>query len=302
MPDVKLIVNPIAGAGKSVKRWPEIRKLLSQSHYDFDYALTESRGHAIELAKTAAKSGYRTIVSVGGDGTINEIVNGIYQSGNIHNVNMGIISTGTGADYIRTIGIPRYYADACKKLLSPRIKKVDIGRVECISKGEKLSRLFINFAGMGFDAEIVKATTIKYKEWGSLAAYLMGLFHTLITYENKNITIKLDGNEERGKFCTVIIGQGRYGGGGMMTTPNADVSDGLFDVLIIGNLDKYDLLKSLPSIYKGTHLAHPKVKVKRARNIELIPDTELSVQADGEILGNSPGTFQILPSVLNLII
>jgi diacylglycerol kinase (ATP) len=298
----KLIVNPVAGAGKSINKWPEIKELLKSLEYDFDYSITEFRGHAIELAKSAANSGYKTIVSVGGDGTINEIVNGIYQSGNINDVILGIISTGTGADYIRTIGISRNHLEACKRLVTPNIIKVDMGKVGYVKKGQNISRLFINFAGMGFDAEIVKATTIKYKAMGSFVAYLMGLFTTLINYKNKSVIIKIDGNQEYMKICTVIVGQGKYGGGGMMTTPNADVSDGLFDVLIIGNLDKYDLLLSLPKIYKGTHLTHPKVALIKAKTIELYPDVTMSIQADGEILGDSPVSFQIVPSILNIAV
>lgn len=298
----KLIVNPVAGAGKSFKKWPEIKELLEDLKYDFDYSFTEFRGHAIELAKAAADSGYETIVSVGGDGTINETVNGLYQSGNISKITLGIISTGTGADYIRTLGIPRDYLKASKRLITPKLIKVDIGKLECINKGRNVSRLFINFAGMGFDAEIVKATTIRYKSMGSMAAYLMGLFTTLVTYENKSLTIKTDGSKEYMKICTVIIGQGKFGGGGMMMTPKADISDGFFDVLIVGNLDKYDLLRSLPRIYRGTHLIHPKVKLIKARTVELYPDDAMSIQADGEIIGESPGLFTILPSILNIAV
>jgi diacylglycerol kinase (ATP) len=300
MPYAKLIVNPIAGAGKTIKKWPEINSLLSNSRYDFDYSMTEAKGHALELARDAVRSGCKMIVSVGGDGTINEVVNGIYQSGNIADTILGIISTGTGADYIRTLGIPRDSIQACKRLLSPDIIKVDAGLVKCTSNGSPVSRLFVNFAGMGFDAEIVKATTIRYKALGSLPAYLMGLFSTLITYNNKNLIIRIDGGELEEKVCTVIIGQGRYGGGGMMTTPEASIFDGLFDVLIVGNLDKYDLLKSLPRIYKGTHLTHPKVKLIKAKRVELIPDIILSIQVDGEIIGESPGYFEILPSLLTI--
>jgi diacylglycerol kinase (ATP) len=299
----RVIVNPAAGAGKSGKLWPRIQGLFNKQGLRFEHDITEAPGHAVELAKSAANKGYDMVVSVGGDGTINEIVNGLYASGSIKESLLGIISTGTGSDYIRTTGNPRHYEDACRTLISPRKKTVDIGMVEYGTNGSRTERLFVNFAGMGFDAEMVRRTTRQFKKLGDLPSYLLGALTTIATYKNRKVEVSIDGKVEEQKVCTVIMNNGKYGGGGMLTAPHADLSDGFFDVLIVGDLSKPDFLRSLPRIYKGTHLTHPKVNVKRAKEIELKSlSGRMFLQADGELLGEVPARFRILPAALNIVV
>ncbi|MEJ2738869.1 MAG: diacylglycerol kinase family lipid kinase [Dehalococcoidia bacterium] len=301
MPYAKLIVNPTAGAGKTARYLPHILELMGSISLDFDYQLTESPGHAVEIAQLAVNDGYQVVISVGGDGTINEVVNGLYSSGNINNISLGIISTGTGADYIRTLGIPRPYHEAYKRFIDPVIVKADLGLVECVCNGQSSSRVFVNFAGLGFDAEIVRATTQTFKMLGDRPSYLMGLFSTLTLYKNRSVNLEIDGESADRKICTVMMSNGKYGGGGMLTAPNADPYDGLFDVVIIGDLSKPDLLWSLPMIYKGTHLSHPKVSVRRAKDVKINTEKKMSVQADGDLIGETPAQFKILPGILNVI-
>ena len=298
----RLIVNPAAGAGRTAKKWPQIRSLLKNIGLRFEHDLTEAPRHAIELAKSAAKKGYELVVSVGGDGTINEIVNGLYDAGGIKDVALGIISTGTGSDYIRTVGIPRRYIEACQRLLNPHKRIVDLGEVEYASSGQVTRRLFVNFAGLGFDAEVVRTTTQKFKALGAIPSYLMGLLTTLLCYRNREVTVRLDGRTSDRKVCAVVMSNGKYGGGRMYVAPDADLSDGLLDVMIIDDISKPDLLWSLPRIYKGTHLTHPKVNMERAREIEIIPRQPMSIQADGELLGDAPASFRILPAALNIVV
>jgi len=276
--------------------------LLKSIGLDFQHDWTEAPGHARELAQTAVKKGRELIVSVGGDGTVNEVANGLYDSGNAADVMLGIISTGTGCDYIRTVGIPRPYQEACRCLTSPRKLAVDAGSVEYISNGQTMRRLFVNFAGLGFDTEIVRATTQRFKALSSKPSYLMGLLTTLLSYKNKKISLIVDGEKIEKKVCTVLISNGRYGGGGMFTAPEADLTDGLFDTLIIGDLSKPDLLWSLPRVYRGTHLTHPKVTLKKAEEVEISSAEPLFLQADGELLGELPARFRVLPAALNLAV
>lgn len=302
MSQTRLIVNPIAGAGKTAKKWLQIMALLKSLGLQFEYDITEAPGHAVELAKSAVKKGYKLVVCVGGDGTINEVGNGLYDSGSIGEVMLGIISTGSGSDYIRTIGIPSNYREACRRLINPRKLTVDLGVLEYISKGQRAKRLFVNFAGLGFDAEVVRATTQKFKALGSKPSYLMGLLATFLFYENRDISLMFDGKTEDRRVCTVVISNGKYGGGGMLVAPNADPSDGLLDVLVIDNLSKLDLLWSLPRIYKGTHLTHPKVSLKRTKEIEIRARQRMSLQADGELIGEAPVRFYILPAALSIAV
>jgi len=294
----RLIVNPAAGAGKTAKKWPQIMRLLKSTGLRFEHDLTEAPGYAIELAKEAVKKGYELVVCVGGDGTINEVVNGLYDAGSIGNVTLGIISTGTGSDYIRTIGISRHFEEACHCLINPRKLVVDLGMVEYTSSGITAQRLFVNFAGLGFDAEVVKATTSKFKALGSVPAYLLGLLTTLLSYRNKVVSIKLDGKAEDRKICVIMMCNGKYGGGSMLVAPQADPTDGWLDVLIIDDLSKPDLIWSLPRVYRGTHLTHPNVTTVRAREIEISSPKQMSLQADGELMGEVPASFRVLPSIL----
>lgn len=302
MSRMQIIVNPAAGAGKTAKKWPQIMTLLKSLGLDFKHDLTEAPGHAIELAKEAVRKGYKFVVSVGGDGTIHEIVNGLHEAGANGDVTVGIVNTGTGADYIRTLGVPRRYKDACKCLLSSNRRTVDLGVVEYVKNGKKAKRLFVNFAGIGFDAEVVKATTEKFKAMGDMPSYLMGLFSTLMSYENRDVSIIIDGKSGVRRICTVMLNNGRYAGGGMMPAPNADPGDGFFDLVIIDDITKPDLLISIPRIYRGTHLTHPKVTLMRVREVEIIPTLTSAVQADGELLGEAPARFTVLPAALQVIV
>jgi len=302
MSRMQIIVNPAAGAGKTAKKWPRIREMLEGLGLDFKHELTEAPGHAIELAKAAVKKGYKFVVSVGGDGTIHEIVNGLHQAGANTEVTVGIINTGTGADYIRTLGVPRRYKEACECLLSSQRRTVDLGVVEYMKNGRHTKRLFVNFAGIGFDAEVVKATTEKFKALGDMPSYLMGLFSTLMSYENRDVSIIIDGEKGERRICTIMLNNGRYAGGGMMPAPNADPGDGFFDVVIIDDITKPDLIMSIPRIYRGTHLTHPKVTLMRAREVEIRPTLVSAVQADGELLGQAPARFSVLPAALQIIV
>ncbi len=303
MAQMEIIVNPAAGAWKTAKKWPEIMRLLESQGLDFEYHVTEAPGHAIQLTRSAVEKGYKLIVAVGGDGTINEVVNGFYDAEALGDVTLGVINTGTGADYIRTLGIPRRYKEACQTLVNPRGKAiVDLGIVECMSQGRKKKRLFVNFAGLGFDAEVVRATTEKFKALGSMPSYLMGLLSTLFSYENRDVLLVVDGEMGERRICTILMNHGRYGGGGMLPAPNADPGDGLFDVLIIDDIAKPDLLVSIPKIYRGTHLTHPKVTLIRAREVEVKPAFNMAVQADGELFGEAPASFRVLPRALTVLI
>jgi diacylglycerol kinase (ATP) len=298
----KVIVNPAAGAGASGKKWPQVKGLLENNGVLFEHAFTEAPGHATELAMSAVGKGYELVVSVGGDGTVNEIVNGIYAAGANGDVMLGIISTGTGKDYIKTVGIPRNCEEACRRLCNPSKVIVDLGIIEYMRNGAIEKRVFVNFAGLGLDAEIVKATTNTFKALGGMPSYLIGMLSSLILHSNKDVIITMDGKPEKRRVDEVLVNNGKYGGGGMLPAPDADLSDGILDVLIINAASKPELMRSLPRIYKGTHATHPNVTMKRAKVVEVQSAQPMLVQADGELLGESPARFQTLPSALTVAV
>ncbi len=302
IPHAKVIVNPVAGAHSTRRKWPRISKLLRHVGLSFDYEYTEGVGHAIELARAAASDGYRYLVAVGGDGTVNEVANGILHSTNPSDTILGVVSTGTGSDFARSVGIPRDYASACFLLTSPRRSLIDVGVVEFKCKGQTLQRFFVNAAGVGFDAAVVEATERLPKYFGGTIPYLAGLLRSLFGYRNKSVILSVGSKVEAKRILNVVVANGGYLGGGMHVAPEAELGDGLLDVIIIGDIGKFELLKALPTVYKGTHISHPKVRMEKATHITIESSEPFLVHADGELLGEGPASFWLVPSALSIVV
>jgi len=301
IPHVKVIVNPVAGAYSTRRKWPHISKRLRHIGLSFDYEFTESAGHAIELARTAASGGYRCIVAVGGDGTVNEVANGVLSS-NSSDIALGVIGTGTGSDFIRSMGISRNYDSACSSLAGLRRLPIDVGVVEYQSKGQSLRRFFVNAAGVGFDASVVATTERMPKYLGGTIPYLAGLLRSLFSYRNKPVDLRLEDKVEAARILTVVVANGCYLGGGMYVAPQAKINDGLLDVVTVGDIGKFELLKALPTVYNGTHVTHPKVRMEKARYIAIESPERLLVHADGELLGTCPASFWLMPAALSIVV
>jgi diacylglycerol kinase (ATP) len=297
----KVIVNPAAGANSTRRKWPDIRSLIKAAGINFDFQFTEAKGHGIELARKAASEGYRFLVAVGGDGTIHEVANGIMDSKQNETV-LGIISTGTGSDLSRSTGLSQDIPRACSALNSQRRLVIDMGQVEYQVKGETKQRYFINSAGIGFDAEVVAATERLPKYFGGTIPYLTGLFRSFIGYRNKKVSFNLGSQSEQARVLSIVVANGRYFGGGMHIAPEAKLDDKLLDVVIIGNFGKIELIKNLSRVYKGTHLTHPKIRLEKSTAISIQSDKPFLIHADGEILGEGPVSFRLLPAALCLVV
>jgi diacylglycerol kinase (ATP) len=298
----KVIVNPAAGAFSTRRKWPIISRLLNRIGLPFDFEYTEGVGHAIELARLAASDGYRYLVAVGGDGTVNEVANGILHSTNAATTALGIVSTGTGSDFIRSVGISRNYATACSALTSSKRLSIDVGVVEYQSKGQTLQRFFVNAAGIGFDAAVVKETERLPKYFGGTIPYVTGMLRTLVSYKNKPVVVRVGDEVEELRVLNVAVANGGYMGGGMHIAPQAELGDSLLDVVVIGDMGKLELLKEFPTVYKGTHINHPKVSMKRGSNISIESSEPVLVYADGELLGECPASFRVVPGALSLVV
>ncbi|PIU55023.1 MAG: diacylglycerol kinase, partial [Chloroflexi bacterium CG07_land_8_20_14_0_80_51_10] len=215
---------------------------------------------------------------------------------------LGILSTGTGGDFIRSLDIPRDYRQACLRLANPRKIKVDVGVVEYYSKGHLARRLFLNAAGLGFDGEVVETVAKGPKLCRGTIPYVLGLFRSLVAYRNKDVRLQVGDDSEDIRICSVVIANGGFFGGGMHVAPDADLHDGLFDIMVVGDIGKLELLRAFPRIYRGTHVTHPKVQIKRATQVTIQSSERVLVQADGELLGEVPATFRVLPSALSVAV
>ena len=300
---MKLVVNPEAANGAVGKNWPRMRDFLQAEGASFDTVFTEEPGHATRLARQALDDGYRTIVAVGGDGTVNEVINGLVEQGSVDpEVALGIISCGTGADFTRMLGIPRDYMEACRHLLRSRPRSVDLGRITCLREGREVEHYFINAAGLGFDGEVAEIVNRFPKALGGTITYLTCLLIGLVTYRNKNVELSFDGQPVKGRLNSVVVCNGCYFGGGMFIAPGASLDDGLFYVVILGNLNKLEVVVNLPRIYKGTHLTHPKVSHFAAKEVHVEARERMFLQAEGELIGEAPATFRIIPRALRVLV
>jgi diacylglycerol kinase (ATP) len=298
----KVIINPAAGANSTTRKWPSIQSLLRSLGLAFEFQFTEGRGHGIELARKATEDGYANLVAVGGDGTVHEVTNGIMQTNEPLKTRMGIICTGTGSDLARTLGISHDVAQACARLKNSRNRLIDIGLVKYWSKGKPAERYFVNGAGIGFDATVVEATERVPKFMGDLS-YLLALLRTFLTYHNKPVTFKFGDREpESAKLLSLVVANGQYFGGGMHIAPQAKTDDQCFDIVTLGNFGKIELIRNLSKVYKGTHVSHPKVRIEKETRLQVESKQKMLVQADGELLGEGPADFKLLPAALCLAI
>jgi len=298
----KVIVNPVAGACSTHRMWPLISRLLRHIGLSFDHEFTEGRGHAIELAKTATSDGYQYLVAVGGDGTINEVANGILHSTGESGTALGIVCTGTGSDFIRSVGIPKDYTCACSFLTSSRRLLIDVGVVEYQKNGQPLQRFFVNVAGTGFDATAVEATERLPKYFGGTIPYVAGLLRSLFGYRNKSVILHIGDKVEATRILNVVVANGSYLGGGMHIAPEAKLDDSLLDIVVVGDISKFELMKAFPMVYKGTHITHPKVRMEKATHITVESPERVLVHADGELLGEGPASFWLMPAALSIVV
>jgi len=298
----KVIVNPVAGANSTYRKWPHISRLLREAGLSFDYHYTEGVGHAIELARGATQSGYPFVVAVGGDGTVSEVANGILTAVSPASAALGIVNTGTGNDFVRSLGKPMDYSLSCRSLTGSGRLVIDVGEVEYWKGNQPLRRFFVNGAGVGFDAEVTENVHKLPKLGGGTIPYVMGLVRTLLGYHNKPVTMGIDGKQDERRILSVVVANGAYFGGGMHIAPGAELGDRSLDVLTIGDMGKFELLRAFPRVYKGTHITHPKVRLERAGVVRIESEQRLLLQADGELIGEGPVTFRVVPAALQIVV
>ncbi|GAB6189021.1 diacylglycerol kinase family lipid kinase [Marinitoga arctica] len=297
------IVNPHSFGSKAIKLWPIIKNNLENKGFDFNYKLTKGKMHAYKLTIDAIKEGYRYIIGVGGDGTINEIVNGLFNQKyiNLLDVVIGLIPTGTGNDWGKSIGIPNNYIEAIDIIKKNNIITQDVGRVEYYEGEKKKERYFINISGMFFDAIVTRNTNIsKDKNKSGSFSYLLNLITTLFKYSSQKAIIKIDDKIIREKIFSMAVGICKYSGGGMMMLPNALYNDGLFDITIINEVPKLQVIKNIKKIFDGTFINLKWVKQFRGKSVTIDSEGKIYLEVDGESLGHSPFKFNILQNSLRV--
>jgi YegS/Rv2252/BmrU family lipid kinase len=299
-----VIVNPNAGRRKGSRDWLKIRSLLVKHNFEFCEVFTERPGHAIEISRDYIEAGYKHIIVVGGDGTLNEVINGLFKQTKYPTteVTFGMISIGTGNDWGRMLKIPSDYEEAILTIKECKTFIQDAGIVSYRSNENNVERYFVNIAGLGFDAVVTKkANRLKERGKGGPLLYFATIFSSLLNYRYVNAVINIDGKNYKNKIFSMNIGIGKYNGGGMMQVPGAIADDGLFDLTVIKKISKPDIIMSLRKLYNGRIIHHRKVDTYTGKSISIDSDTKIHLETDGESLGHTPIEFQIIPKSVQVI-
>jgi YegS/Rv2252/BmrU family lipid kinase len=298
-----VIVNPRSGGGISEKRWASVVGALTDGLGTFDTRFTEHRGHACTIARDEAKAGRKLVVALGGDGTISEVADGLVQAEG--HAEMGIIPRGTGGDFRRTLGIENELFKAAERVRKSLPRNVDVGRIRYIAHhGGETTRHFINVASFGFSSVVAQRANNSSKRLGGRVSFLSAVVRSLLTYDNAEVTVSVDGGEARRMTVLLAaVGNGRFFGGGMKICPEAKLDDGSFDLVAVGDLGRFEVLAKIHRIYSGDHLSMKEVRSTRCRHVRVSPaepSQEIPVEIDGETPGRLPASFEILEGALRL--
>jgi YegS/Rv2252/BmrU family lipid kinase len=295
----RFLVNPASANGSTGRRWAELAHRAAAAGLAGDAVFSERPGHLGDLAREAALEGVELLVVVGGDGSVHEVANGLV--GLPGHPDVAIVPRGTGWDFARTFSIPRGIEEAAAIALTGDVRTVDLGRVTYRAwDGSEATAVFANVASAGMSGAIAQRANDTTKALGGKASYLLATFAVFSRWTATEVRVAVDDERRSGLMFDVVVANGRFFGGGMKMCPDALPDDGLFDVLTIGDVTKRDLVLTMPKIYRGTHLPHPKAELLRGAVVTVETDEPIPIELDGEQPGTTPARFEVLPRALRL--
>jgi diacylglycerol kinase (ATP) len=298
---VVFVVNPASANGSTRRRWPEIARRAAGLGLTGESLFSERPGHVADLVEQAAEDGARLVVAVGGDGTVHEAVNGLMRAEPERRPELATIPRGTGKDFARSFRIPRSVDGALAVARAGATRTVDVGRASFTAwDGSSAESYFANFAGAGISGAVAARANTSSKALGGKASFFWATTAVFLRWENSEYEVVIDGERRAGRMLEVIAAIGDQLAGGMRLTPEADPTDGLFDVVLIGDATKVDFVRTLPKIYRGTYLPHRRAEVVRGRRVEIETAVPLPLALDGEQPGTTPAAFEIVPKALRL--
>jgi YegS/Rv2252/BmrU family lipid kinase len=302
-----VIVNPRSAGGRTGDRWPQLREILHEAYGAFEAKTTSAPGEATTLTREGLKEGFERVLAMGGDGTINEVVNGFFDGEKPvrPEAAFGLLPAGSGGDFRKTIATPKDFGEAARRLREALPRPIDVGRLRYIgADGAPGERRFVNIASFGLSGLVDRLVNSSSKPLGGTIAFATATLRATLAYRAPAVRLSLDGGPAReGRINTVAVANGRYFGSGMKVAPHAELDDGQFDVVTMGELSKMDVLLRGLDIYSGKHLSHTNVSVHRARHVEAAPveGDEVLLDVDGEQPGRLPATFDLLPGAVNVL-
>ena len=301
-----VVVNPASAGGRTMQRWRHGARMLHALGIAFDVHVTTAPASATVAVRDALRSGVQRVVAVGGDGTLNEVVNGFFDE---HGAPLGanaalcVVASGSGGDFARTAHIPHSPARALRGLLSQRTRSIDAGRID-FDDGSR--RFFVNIADCGVGGEVVaRVNRSRVKGGGARgsAVFLYQSLRTLLQYSGLDVAVTVDGCLIERRVQSIVVANGRYFGGGMRIAPQAELDDGWFDIVIVEAAGRLRTITGVPSLYRGTHVRRAEVEVRRARQVRIDHDgTPLLFDVEGEQVGQTGATITCLAGVIRLCV
>ncbi|HEX8175108.1 MAG TPA: diacylglycerol kinase family protein [Pyrinomonadaceae bacterium] len=308
-----VIVNPASAGGATGREWPALAHALATHFGAFNCAFTTGAGEGSAIAESEARKGRPVIIACGGDGTVSEVANGILRAG-VKTAELGILPSGTGGDFRRTLRIPSRASDAARLLRTGKTRAIDAGRVTYLNhRGETESRFFLGVSSCGLSGKVIKEVKKEKSPWlpalrsrnfGGKLSFAAATLRTTLSAENTLLRIQLDeGPEKRLRVANFCVANARYFGGGMKIAPDAKLNDGRFDCIVIGDLSAAEILTNGYKLYTGTHLSLEQVYHAQARKVTIQPGVRgerVMLEVDGELPGHLPATFEIIPEALRV--
>jgi YegS/Rv2252/BmrU family lipid kinase len=301
--NIAVVLNPKSANGKTAGAWSRVRRRLPDAVDVFE---TKYPGHGIDLAAEAIRGGARTVVAVGGDGTVNEVVNGFFDRDKpiADDAVLGIVPHGTGSDLIRTLRLPADEAEAAEIIRRGKSRFIDLAQVRYTTREDKPAfRYCVNLISFGMGGAVAARANRSSKPIGGKTAFLTATLITALHYRGNTVTLVLDGSETiQARIMNVAVGNGQYHGAGMWVCPQASLDDGLLDVTCIRHVSLPDLVRNLPLLYNGKIYSHPKVERRQARRIEARSEETALIEIDGEPLGKLPVQISIVPKAIRVLV
>jgi diacylglycerol kinase (ATP) len=298
--DIALVVNGRAGRGRVSRQLPRLRRLLERRGIAAAVFETSAPGHATHLARRAAEQGIGTVVAVGGDGTVNEVANGLLdETGSPNGPRLGVVSAGSGGDFARTFRLPGKVDSELRGIVGPT-SRLDVGRILCEGPDGPVVRHFVNVAEAGMAASTVERAE-RLPRWLGRSRYMVAFAPTLIRYRPTTLSVTAPSGSHSGVAHNVVVANARYFGGGMHVSPRSSTSDGVFEVQVnVG--PKRQALTLIPRMFRGTHLPNRRIVELSGDRVTIESDAPVLVEADGELVGFTPMTITVLPGALELVV
>jgi len=303
--DIVFVVNPASANGRMRRRWKTYERAFRRELGSaFAVRTTDHSGHAIDLTRAALGDGASTIVCVGGDGTLNEVVNGYLrhrESARNADAHLAVFSVGTGADFVRTLPMPQTPAAFARIIRAREPQKIDAGLCEFLDHGIRRARHFVNVAEFSSGGAVVDRVNRSTKILGGRLSFVIAILRTLPRYRNTRVVYEADSGPAKEVLMNdFVVANGRYFGAGLMPAPAADLADGLLDVVIFGDIDFKTARRNLPALRRGEHLSLDEVTTFRCRELT-VRSAEEMIDLDGEFVGRHPLRFAVLPNALSVL-